>query len=77
MPTVLFINGFRFYFFSNENNEPMHVHVEKSGGNGKKWLEPFEVEYFYGFTAKQQNQILKLAQEHLETFKTKWHDYFK
>ena len=77
MPTVLIIYGFRFYFFSNENNEPMHIHVEKAEGNGKIWLEPFKVEYFYGFTAKQQKQILKFAEEHLETFKTKWHDYFK
>ena len=40
MPTVFKINGFRFYFYSNENDEPMHVHVEKAGANGKIWLDP-------------------------------------
>ncbi len=29
MPTVLLINGYRFFFFSNEGNEPRHIHVEK------------------------------------------------
>jgi hypothetical protein len=26
MPTVLLLNGFRFFFYSNENNEPVHIH---------------------------------------------------
>ena len=28
MPTVLYINGFRFFFYMNEH-EPIHIHVEK------------------------------------------------
>jgi hypothetical protein len=34
------IEGYAFYFFSNENNEPMHVHVRKGDGLVKYWLEP-------------------------------------
>ncbi|MBE0499452.1 MAG: DUF4160 domain-containing protein [Campylobacterales bacterium] len=30
MPTVLRINGFRFFFFSDEHL-PLHIHVEKRG----------------------------------------------
>lgn len=40
MPTVLLINGFRFFFYSNENDEPMHIHVKKGNADGKIWLEP-------------------------------------
>ena len=76
MPTVLYINGFRFYFFSNENNEPMHIHIEKAEGSGKIWLEPFEIEYLYGFTKKQEKQIKEIAQNNLETFKNKWNEHF-
>ena len=34
------IEGYAFYFFSNENNEPAHVHVRKGDGLVKYWLEP-------------------------------------
>jgi uncharacterized protein DUF4160 len=29
MPTILRWKGFRFFFFSNEGDEPPHVHAEK------------------------------------------------
>ena len=32
MPTLLYVEGFRFFFFSNEGREPPHVHVEKGTG---------------------------------------------
>ena len=35
MPTVLTVQGFRFFFWSNESDEPIHVHVEKGGAEGK------------------------------------------
>lgn len=44
MPTVLTVEGFRFFFYSNENDEPPHVHVEKAEGTAKIWLSPVEVE---------------------------------
>lgn len=37
------IEGFSFYFFSNENNEPRHVHVRKGDGMAKFWLDPLEL----------------------------------
>lgn len=30
MPTVLFKNGWRFFFFANEGDEPIHIHVMKA-----------------------------------------------
>lgn len=34
------IEGFRFFFYSRENNEPPHIHVEKGNGTEKWWLLP-------------------------------------
>ncbi|MGQ9799786.1 MAG: DUF4160 domain-containing protein [Ignavibacterium sp.] len=31
MPTILFINGWRFFFYSNEMNEPIHIHFQNGG----------------------------------------------
>jgi hypothetical protein len=48
MPTVFYFNGYRFFFFSNENDEPIHIHVEKGEGAAKYWLDPVEEVYSYG-----------------------------
>ena len=77
MPTVLEINGFKFKFFSNENDEPIHVHIIKGGGNAKIWLDPVIVEeYSYNFTVQQRREIRRLVRENAEILKRAWDDYF-
>lgn len=77
MPTLLVERGFRFFFYSNENNEPVHVHVLKGDSNGKIWLEPsIEVAYFIGFTNAEQKDILGIINVNFEQFKKKWYEYF-
>ncbi len=57
MPTVFELNGYRFYFYSNENNEPVHIHVSKSGAESKYWLLPQISEaYSYGFKLKERSK---------------------
>ncbi|MBS1543403.1 MAG: DUF4160 domain-containing protein [Bacteroidetes bacterium] len=77
MPTVLEINGYKFKFFSNENDEPAHVHVIKGDGNAKIWLGPTVAEeYSYNFTIRERRDIRNLVIENLEILKRAWHDYF-
>ena len=77
MPVVLRIKGYRFYFFSNEGDEPMHVHIEKADANGKMWLEPsIEAEYFYGFSSKEIKEVKELVTENIELLKNAWNEYF-
>lgn len=40
MPKVLEINGYKYFFFSNEGNpqEPCHIHVRKAGNLAKFWI---------------------------------------
>ena len=40
MPTVMRIGAFRFHFYSDEGNEPPHIHVATSDGECKFWLQP-------------------------------------
>ncbi|MDT3740893.1 MAG: DUF4160 domain-containing protein [Candidatus Kapabacteria bacterium] len=35
MPTVLRIEGFRFHFYSDENNELPHIHIASGNGESK------------------------------------------
>jgi hypothetical protein len=77
MPTLLRINGCRFFFYSNENNEPAHVHVEKGDAVGKIWLEPsVEVSYFKGFNSSEQNDILNITETNSKIFIKKWYEHF-
>ncbi len=41
MPTLLQAEGFRFFFYSNERQEPPHVHVEKQAVLVERWNEHF------------------------------------
>jgi len=77
MPTVLTVEGFRFFFYSNENDEPPHVHVEKAEGTAKIWLSPLKVEYMSGFTPRQQTVVMEHCNKNLELFKKKWDEHFK
>lgn len=41
MPSIFEISGYKIYFWSNENNEPIHVHISrgKPASNATKvWL---------------------------------------
>lgn len=77
MPTVLFQNGFRFFFYSNENNEPAHIHIRKGNGEGKIWLEPaLQIAWMSEFTAQEEKVIWQITIENEQLFKTKWNEYF-
>ena len=43
MPTIFFEKGYRFFFYSNENNEPIHVHIEKNDSVAKFWIQPIKL----------------------------------
>ena len=78
MPTVLRVDGYRFFFYSNENSEPPHIHVEKGSAEAKLWLEPvFAPVYFEGFNSREENEIIKIAREELPVFIKKWYEYFR
>ena len=77
MPNLLFINGLRFFFYSNENNEPAHVHITKGAAYGKVWLKPnVEAAYLFGFTNGEEKDILTIIETHSQDFKNKWYEYF-
>ncbi len=77
MPTLLVYKGLRFFFYSNENNEPAHIHVTKGSANGKIWLEPaLQLHYLIGFTSAEEKDILDVVKANENNFKNRWHEYF-
>ena len=61
MPTLLRIEGFRFYFFSDERQEPPHVHVRKGDSVAKLWLRPVAIAFSRGFSRAELRRIRGLT----------------
>ena len=76
MPTVLRIGRFRLYFFSNENEEPAHVHVKAGADHAKFWLNPIELAANYGFKAHDLNEIERIVRDHQVELLEAWYEYF-
>jgi hypothetical protein len=76
MPTVLRIGPYRFFFYSNENNEPPHIHVENGEKVTKYWLETVELASSHGFRSHELTQVRALVIEHRDRFLEAWHEYF-
>ncbi len=55
MPTI-FIQGFKFRFYSSAVNEPPHVHVIRAERVAKIWLASLEVEYNRGYNRAELNE---------------------
>ena len=76
-PTVLQSGPYRFFFFSSDRNEPIHVHVKREAKLAKFWLAPIRVAYNYGFSPKELKRIAGLVREHEAALSKAWHEYFK
>ena len=76
MPTILNINGYRFFFYSNEHL-PVHIHIEKGDATAKFNIELIvELVKSKRFNASELKEIRNLVVENHEYFKTKWYEYF-
>ncbi len=75
MPTLLIIGQYRFFFFSNEGNEPAHVHVECGNGLAKFWLHNAELAKSRGLRGHELSTIRRLVIEHKTSFLEAWNEY--
>ena len=76
MPTVLRVDGFRFFFFSDEH-EPKHIHVEKADSYLRVELTTMKVTDSYNISQKDINKILKLIKQNKDNLIGAWDEYFK
>lgn len=76
MPTALKIGKFRFFFFSMEYMEPIHIHVESDDKYAKFWLEPVLISKSTGYSAKELKEIRRLILENLIVLKERWYEHF-
>ena len=71
------IEVYAFYFFSNENNEPMHVHLKKGDGMVKFWLEPVRLADENGRMKVQEvRRAEELVKENITRIERAWNSHF-
>ena len=81
MPTILFIYGWRLFFYSNEGLEPIHVQAEKGDMECKFWLLVDEVEIkealAFNLTPGAKREIKKIIFQHFDLIVDAWNNNFK
>lgn len=77
MPTVMRIGPYRFFFYSNENDEPPHVHIRAAENEAKYWLDPLELSWNHGFNTRQLKQIERHLSDNLAYLIESWNTYFE
>lgn len=66
MPTLLLVNGYRFFVYLNEH-EPIHVHVAKVGREARFVLVPaIDLSYNRGFKKNELREIVTLLIQHYD-----------
>ncbi|MCP4167122.1 MAG: DUF4160 domain-containing protein [Chloroflexi bacterium] len=74
--STIYIDGYKFRFYSSDVHEPPHVHVIRNENETKIWLMPVSVEYNRGYNRPTLNRVLKLTQQNHEMLLEAWNDHF-
>lgn len=79
MPTILLVMGWRFFFYSNERNEPIHIHCRKAEKECKYWLDTqnFDIQeaYNYSMNNKDKREVKKIIFEYFEFIEQEWNQF--
>jgi hypothetical protein len=76
MPTILRVGPYRFFFYSLENDEPPHIHVEAAEKVAKYWLAPIRLASSHGFRSYELSSLRAIVAEHEQIFQEAWHVHF-
>ncbi len=75
MPTVLRVGRFRFFFYSNEGQEPPHIHVKAGEDEAKFWLDPIALAANHGFNGRELGEIERLVEQHRAELLEAWDEH--
>jgi hypothetical protein len=76
VPTVLQEGPYRFFFYSADRNEPVHIHVERDANRAKFWLAPVRLARSGGFGAAELLRVERLVVEREGLLLRAWDEYF-
>ena len=76
--------GYKFYFWANENNEPIHIHISKgmpTSNSTKVWLTKTGGCILENNNSKipenDLNKLLDIVSKHYFLIVEKWREFYK
>jgi hypothetical protein len=76
MPTVNNISGrYRFFFYSFDFNERMHIHVQRERMVCKFWIQPLALARNQGFASKELNIIREIILKNRDRIMEAWYEH--
>jgi hypothetical protein len=70
------VGPYRAFFYSNEGDEPAHIHVRAGSKEVKFWLHDLTVAVNMGFPVHELGDIIRHLRSHREQLLAAWNDYF-
>ena len=77
MPTVLRWCPYRAFFYSNESDEPAHVHIRAGDKEAKFWLDDLTVALNAGFPAHEMSDIIRHLKLNRDALLRAWQEHFR
>lgn len=75
MPRVLKKHGIDLFFYSNEGNEPPHIHVIAGGEGAKVWLEKPLRFAKTDLKSADRKKALNLIEDNRDLILEKWNEH--
>ena len=75
MPTIMYLFGLRFYFYSEEHL-PIHVHVQNGDGKAKINVDTLEVMENKGVKPADLKKAIEAVKTYRTDIKEAWTEYF-
>ena len=75
MPTIMYLFGLRFYFYSEEHL-PIHVHVQNGDGKAKINVETLEVIENKGIKPTDLKKAVDAVRSYQTDIKKAWYEHF-
>ncbi len=79
MPTILYFKGWRFFFYADEGNEPVHIHAQKGDSECKYWLniELYDIQeaYSYGMSPRDTRTVRKIIMNNFDDIVEEWQQF--
>jgi hypothetical protein len=79
MPTILYMMGWRLFFYSGEQEEPIHIHAKKGDMDCKYWLdqELFEIRssFEYNMSPRDVREIKKIIFQNFDYIISEWNKF--